>query len=357
MTNEQVVIFHDMMELFAKHSGETLSSILKSNIQIQSPSMKEMKTKEVEYGLLEPVIFVKFCLTDGASGTITMIFRQRDMQVFLNALMGNDDLPEPDFVFDEVAVSAAGEIMSQMVKAAAEAVSNYLVGGAGLKASACQLFLSDDGLKLEKIMGGDGEDTTEQITYKMVINDMIESEFLQCISEEAYESIEEAMEAKRAALEEQMEKERLEKLESSMSEALIGTKKTGTASPAAFAASQKAAYSDTAAGVRAPGMLQAIQALAQPEEPQLKGNLGLIMNVPLNVCVEIGKTKRKLKDVLNFNNGTVIELDKAAEAPVDIIVNGQLIARGEVVVIDDNFGVKISEIINTKNIIRNGGLS
>ncbi len=352
MTNEQVVIFHDMVELFAKHSGETLSSILKSNIQIQSPSMKEMKTKEVEYALLEPVIFVKFCLTDGASGTIAMIFRQRDMQVFLNELMGNDDLPEPDFVFDEVALSAAGEIMNQMVKAAAEAISDYLVDGAGLKASACQLLLSDEGLKLEKIMGGDGEDTTELVTYKMVINDMIESEFLQCISEEAYESLEEAMEAKRIALEEQMEKERLQNLQNSMSETLTG-QKNGAFAPASAAVSQSAPSSAAAPGSREMG--QAVP--VQPEEPQIKGNLGLIMNVPLNVCVEIGKTKRKLKDVLNFNNGTVIELDKAADAPVDIIVNGQLIARGEVVVIDDNFGVKVSEIINTKNIIRNGGLS
>ena len=350
MTNEQAVIFHDIMKLFAKQSGESLSSILKSNIQIQSPSMKEMKTKEVEYALLEPVIFVKFCLTDGASGTIVMIFRQRDMQVFLNELMGNDELPEPDFVFDEVAVSAAGEIMYQMVKAAADTLSEFLVGGAGMRASACQLMLSDEGLKLEKIMGGDGEDTAEVITYNLVINDMIESEFIQCISEEAFESIEEAMEKKRAADEERMEQERLKNLENSVSQALAG-QQSGEASPAAAQIQSK----PVATGRQGSETAHFVQ--VQEESPQIKGNLGLIMNVPLNVCVEIGKTKRKLKDVLNFNNGTVIELDKAADAPVDIIVNGQLIARGEVVVIDDNFGVKVSEIINTKNIIRNGGLS
>ena len=83
-------------------------------------------------------------------------------------------------------------------------------------------------------------------------------------------------------------------------------------------------------------------------------NLGLIMDVPLKVSVEIGRTKRRLKDVLNFGNGMVVELDKQADAPVDIIVNGQLIARGEVVVIDDNFGVRISEIVNTRSIIGNG---
>lgn len=353
MTNEQVVIFHDIMGLFAKRSGESLSSILKSNIEIKSPQLKEMKIKEVEYALLEPVIFVKFCLTDGAAGTIAMIFRQRDMQVFLNELMGNDDLPEPDFLFDEVAVSAAGEIMSQMTKAAADAISEYLVEGAGMRASSCQLLLSDDVLKLEKVMGGDGEDTTNVITYKLVINDMIESEFIQCVSEEAYRSIEEAMEQKIAANKEKLEQERALNLLNI--EAGAGSGMGDGQAQASAAAQQVKGSSSLQAGNMGAAVHPALQ--SQEAEPAVKGNLGLIMNVPLNVCVEIGKTKRKLRDVLNFNNGTVIELDKAADAPVDIIVNGQLIARGEVVVIDDNFGVKVSEIINTRNIIRNGGLS
>lgn len=354
MTNEQVVIFHDIMGLFAKRSGESLSSILKSNIEITSPQLKEMKVKEVEYALLEPVIFVKFCLTDGAAGTIAMIFRQRDMQVFLNELMGNDDLPEPDFVFDEVAVSAAGEIMSQMTKSAADAISEYLLEGAGMRASSCQLLLSDDGLKLEKVMGGDGEDTTNVITYKLVINDMIESEFIQCVSEEAYRSIEEAMEQKIAANKEKLEQERALNLENIEAGAISGLAAGQAQAP--YAPAQQAIGSPSVqAGNYGGAAHPALQ--SQEAEPAVKGNLGLIMNVPLNVCVEIGKTKRKLRDVLNFNNGTVIELDKAADAPVDIIVNGQLIARGEVVVIDDNFGVKVSEIINTRNIIRNGGLS
>lgn len=353
MTNEQVVIFHDIMGLFAKRSGESLSSILKSNIEIKSPQLKEMKIKEVEYALLEPVIFVKFCLTDGAAGTIAMIFRQRDMQVFLNELMGNDDLPEPDFLFDEVAVSAAGEIMSQMTKAAADAISEYLVEGAGMRASSCQLLLSDDVLKLEKVMGGDGEDTTNVITYKLVINDMIESEFIQCVSEEAYRSIEEAMEQKIAANKEKLEQERALNLLNI--EAGAGSGMADGQAQASAAAQQVKGASSLQAGNMGAAVHPALQ--SQEAEPAMKGNLGLIMNVPLNVCVEIGKTKRKLRDVLNFNNGTVIELDKAADAPVDIIVNGQLIARGEVVVIDDNFGVKVSEIINTRNIIRNGGLS
>lgn len=80
-------------------------------------------------------------------------------------------------------------------------------------------------------------------------------------------------------------------------------------------------------------------------------NMDLIMNVPLNVSIEIGTTKRKIKDIMGFTQGTVIELDKQAGAPVDIIVNGQLIAHGDVVVIDDNFGVRITEIVGTKELL------
>ena len=81
-------------------------------------------------------------------------------------------------------------------------------------------------------------------------------------------------------------------------------------------------------------------------------NLELIMSVPLEISVEIGKTKRQIKDILEFSQGTIVELDKQAGALVDIIVNGQMIAKGEVVVVNDNFGVRISEIVRKDEIIK-----
>lgn len=80
----------------------------------------------------------------------------------------------------------------------------------------------------------------------------------------------------------------------------------------------------------------------------LNSNMDLMMGLPLTVSVEIGKTEKKIKDIMDFTQGTIIELEKQAGAPVDIIVNGHLIARGDVVVIDDNFGVRITEIIRTR---------
>ncbi len=87
--------------------------------------------------------------------------------------------------------------------------------------------------------------------------------------------------------------------------------------------------------------------------PLLNGNIDLLMDVPLNVTVEIGKTRKKMRDIMEFSQGTIIDLEKQAGAPVDIVVNGQLIARGDVVVIDDNFGVRITEIVGNTNLLDN----
>ena len=74
-------------------------------------------------------------------------------------------------------------------------------------------------------------------------------------------------------------------------------------------------------------------------------NLELIMEVPLQVTVEIGRTQRKVQDILEYTKGSLVVLDKLAGDQVDLFVNGKCIARGDVVVIDDNFGVRITEIV------------
>ena len=80
-------------------------------------------------------------------------------------------------------------------------------------------------------------------------------------------------------------------------------------------------------------------------------NMDLMMNVPLNISVEIGRTRKKIREIMDFTQGTVIDLEKQAGAPVDIVVNGQLIARGDVVVVDDNFAVRVTEIVKTQELL------
>ena len=74
-------------------------------------------------------------------------------------------------------------------------------------------------------------------------------------------------------------------------------------------------------------------------------NIDLIMDVPLEVTVELGRTSKSIKEILDFSPGTIIELDKLAGEPVDVLVNGKFVAKGEVVVIEENFGIRVTEII------------
>jgi flagellar motor switch protein FliN/FliY len=81
------------------------------------------------------------------------------------------------------------------------------------------------------------------------------------------------------------------------------------------------------------------------QESEVK-NLGMLLDIPLQVTVELGRTKRSVKDILDLSPGSIIELDKLAGEPVDILINNRLIAKGEVVVIDENFGVRVTDIVS-----------
>ena len=89
---------------------------------------------------------------------------------------------------------------------------------------------------------------------------------------------------------------------------------------------------------------------SQPNESTVDTkNLNMLLDIPLQVTVELGRTKRTVKDILELGTGSIIELDKLAGEPVDILVNNRLIAQGEVVVIDENFGVRVTDIVSQED--------
>jgi len=101
-------------------------------------------------------------------------------------------------------------------------------------------------------------------------------------------------------------------------------------------------------GMGVPTNVQSVQFpnLMQHAMPQEQGNISLIMDVYMEMTVELGRTRKLIKEILSMGEGTIIELDKLAGEPVDILVNHKLIAKGEVVVIDENFGVRVTEIVS-----------
>jgi flagellar motor switch protein FliN/FliY len=80
-------------------------------------------------------------------------------------------------------------------------------------------------------------------------------------------------------------------------------------------------------------------------------NLNLVLDVPVSLTIELGSCQLPMREVLQLNIGSVVQLDKPADSPVELSVNGKLIARGEVVVIEDRFGVKITEVVGSANAV------
>jgi flagellar motor switch protein FliN/FliY len=107
------------------------------------------------------------------------------------------------------------------------------------------------------------------------------------------------------------------------------------------------AASNMGGGMR-PTNVQSVQypSFMPQTNPHEQGNIGLIMDVYMEMTVELGRTRKLIREILNMGEGTIIELDKLAGEPVDILVNHKLIAKGEVVVIDENFGVRVTEIVS-----------
>jgi flagellar motor switch protein FliN/FliY len=117
-------------------------------------------------------------------------------------------------------------------------------------------------------------------------------------------------------------------------------------------------FGGPSSGPQAPAQSIGVQSvqfspLTQSQHSEVFGNIGLLMDVSMQLTVELGRTKMLIKDILGMGEGTIVELDKLAGEPVDLLVNGKLIAKGEVVVIDENFGVRVTDIISPMDRISN----
>lgn len=413
LTSVEIDAIGEIMNISMGSAATAISSMLDKQVMITTPRVSERTLDSINYHTLEPAMSVKITYVEGITGSNVMVFRQRDMQMILNQLMGIDEPPRDDFVFDELSMSAACEVMNQMMGASATALSEFL--GRTINISTPTATIMDEENTFQKAVGvQNSNEKMILIEFDLTISDTMKSEFVSILTYDLAKMIVGQL------MSGQAQPEPLEETITPVSAAdnsvppqtpqnqpsqqpvsappnpqqtpqmppmppqsngmpqtppMYGMDQNGqfpqTPPPYAYPGYPPYGYpmyppmyppmqDNQAQGggvLRQPVNVQNVQFpdfsnAGKPNSDSITGgNIDLIMNVPLSVTIEIGKTKKKIKDILDFSQGTVIELDKQAGAPVDIVVNGQLIARGDVVVIDDNFGVRVSEIVGTKEIL------
>ena len=376
----------EILNISMGSAATAVSELLNAKVWITTPQVSVVKAADLNYDRLEPAICVKIVYVSGISGQNMMVLKQDDVQLILNQLMGTPLVVSPDFEFDEMNISAVSEVMNQMMGASATALSDLLGISVDISTPTPYLIEQTNFCQLAEL---DPDETIVAVTFNLSVDGVMNSEFMSVMSVDLAKSLSDKM---------------IEKFHGDEAEAQPAKQ------PAPAPAAQPAPAAPQSAPAPAPQPAapapqpDPAQGMAQPQQPapgaypyppqgqpaypgygyqnqyaaygaypppvppvniqnaQLhqfdamdfglptdqQDNLKLLMGVPLEISVEIGTAKRKVKDILEFTQGTIIELERQAGAPVDVVVNGNLIARGDVVVIDDNFAVRITEIVKSK---------
>lgn len=343
-------------------AATTMSVLLNRKVEITTPTVKLRKSSEFEYKDLEPAVGVEVNYTQGLHGINQMIMRKKDVKALIGCLLGEDPIPD-DEELNDIHLSALGEIMNQMMGSSSTSLATFF--NKSINISPPEIF-DPANVRVNKFAGPDELIVT--VSFKFVLEGIIDSQFITVFpldftkelvayamdfdsAEEAPEEVLSESESEKVTGHKQIpepEIEEMKEYKEAMRNEEIKPKPEKTEyvpqEPKPQNPKPQSNYS-----VQKVQFTNFEDNSIESETPE-QANLDLVMGVELNVSVEIGRTKKQVKDILNIVKGTIIELDRQAGEPVDVIVNGQLIAKGDVVVIDDNFGVRITKVLNNKNV-------
>lgn len=333
-------------------AATTLFSLVNRKVEISTPVVSVSTWDDVVANYEKPCVFIKIAYTVGLDGSNILVLKENDVKVITDLMMGGDGT-NIDGELGELHLSAISEAMNQMMGSSATSLSSMLNKMIDISPpSANVIDLSDtvDEGEIDEFLSGE----FVKISFKMEIGDLVDSEIMQLypfsFAREMYESFQKNM-----AMDSENVKED------------VAPVPTPTPAPAPQATAQPAMGQQP---MGQPMMGQPMMGQPMMAQPQIMGqsvnvqpaqfspfgampngayqpeNIDLIMDVPLEVTVELGRTSKSISDILDFGPGKIIELNKLAGEPIDVLVNGKYVAKGEVVVIEESFGVRITEIIN-----------
>lgn len=367
-------VIGEVMNISLGSSATSLSTLLGKRVEITVPKVNVINARDFSYENLEPAIGVEINYVEGLNGVNLMIWRRMDAKAIIEILLGQS-IPDDEFEMDEINTSAICEVMNQMMGSAATALSDFL--GKSINISTPVAYEIDDKTEFQNKYFVD-DDVIVAVVFELFIEESVQSQFINVMpvslareivssflkgvegfsdpgaetNTKAEEKEEISVETESSTMENQSiyEVEENEEYDDDEVEDDDDYVVKNTVKKATKKIKQKKKE-------QIPVNVRPIEFDEfEDEEVELSGeqlsNLELIMSVPLEISVEIGKAKRQIKDILEFKQGTIIELDKQAGAYVDIIVNGQLIAKGEVVVVNDNFGVRVVEIVKKDELLK-----
>ena len=338
-------------------SATTLYSLVNQKVNITTPQVELANWENVINNYERPCVFIQIKYTVGLDGTNILILKEHDVMVITDLMMGGDGT-NTDGEIGELQLSAISEAMNQMMGAAATSLSTMINQKVDISPPQSTLLdmINDDPSDIADFLTG----TFVKISFKMQIGELVDSTLMQLYPIDFAKTLKDTVITGDAG---------------GAAEPEPAPAPAPAPAPEPMPAAAPMPAMDPSMGMPQMGMPQMQMGMPQMQmampqmqmTPQMMNmniqpaqfqtfsggttimaggeNIGIIKDVPLEVTVELGRTAKPISDILDFAPGTIIELDKVAGEPVDVLVNGKFVAKGEVVVIEESFGVRVTEIV------------
>lgn len=332
-------------------SATALSTLLSQKVEITTPTVTIVEKSKLKDEFPHPYISIQVKYTEGFSGINMMIIKQSDASVIADLMLGGTG--QSSETMDEIHLSAVQEAMNQMMGSAATSMSTVFNKRVDISPPTVDILNLNAGEGTENIPD---QDLIIKISFRLKVGDLIDSSIMQVLpldfGKRLVDDLFNTNETKETKNPQNSYEAINEQVVSHSNVDSYSGKQT-VQPQATQPIRQQPSNTNTENNIQQnvqPAIFSSFdeQQLAAPETR----NLNMLLDIPLQVSVELGKTKRSVKEILELGSGSIIELDKLAGEPVDILVNRQLIAQGEVVVIDENFGVRITDIVSQRERIK-----
>lgn len=321
-------------------SATTLFTLLGQKVTITTPKVSLTSWEDLAKDYPMPYVAVRVEYTTGLIGSNLLILDENDVKIITDLMMGGDG-KNVSGELSELHLSAIGEAMNQMIGSSATSMSSMFEKKIDISPPKSFRIEFNNEQPYNQF---ETDEKLVKIAFKMVVGDLIDSEIMQILpisfakslvdnilnvhkNEKLQEEKPKAQEKAAAPVHQPVPTVQQEQVQNIPYEPNYSERQHKTVDPVNVQPAQFQNFEDTRTVYE-------------------RKNIDLIMDVPLQVTVELGRTHKQIREILEFGQGSIIELDKLAGEPVDILVNGKSIAKGEVVVIDESFGVRITDIIH-----------
>ena len=335
-------------------ASTALYQLINQQVNITTPVVSVTTLKEIRQGFETPNIILDIKYIEGIVGRNILIIKIQDGAVISNLMMGGDGKIEANLTtLSEIEISAVSEAMNQMIGSAATSMATMFGRKVDISPPTSKVIENDDIAISDDISE---DQPIVKVSFRLTIGDLVDSNIMQIFPIETAKNIVAIMTGEDKGQEEVEAVKQSEPIQNKEIEQPVQAPQPQYA-PQQQQYQQPQYQQPQYAQPQYQQPVEVHQAAFEPLVPRQgvppMKNMDLILDVPLDISVVLGRTRKSIQDILNLGTGSLIELEKLAEEPVEILVNGKQIALGEVVVVDENFGVRITSIVSNVERIRN----